>query len=160
VDGSTFYTSRDGGLTWDENRNTGFPADRVHMTVLSNPAKTGDVWVAFGRGDHVKGTRLFHSSDGGKTFSTISGVEFCDKIAFGRGNDAKIPFLYMLGRLEGQNYDAIFKSEDLGANWIRLTDPDETPMLDAAQMEGDMRTKDLLYLALDGRGFMYGTPSQ
>jgi len=160
VDGSTFYTSRDGGLTWDENRNTGFPADRVHVTVLSNPAKTGDVWVAFGRGDYVKGTRLFHSSDGGKTFSTISGVEFCDKIAFGRGNDAKIPFLYMLGRLEGQNYDAIFKSEDLGANWIRLSDPDETPMLDVAQMEGDMRTKDLLYLALDGRGFMYGTPSQ
>jgi len=160
VDGSNFYTSRDGGLTWYENYNTGFPSDRVNVTVVSNPAKTGDVWVAFGRGDYVKGTKLFHSSNGGKTFATVSGVQFCDKIAFGRGNDAEVPFLYMLGRLDGQQRDAIFKSEDMGAKWIRLTDPDVAPMMDVVQMEGDMRTKNLLYLTLDGRGFMYGTPAQ
>jgi hypothetical protein len=33
-------------------------------------------------------------------------------------------------------------------------------MMDVVQMEGDMRTKNLLYLTLDGRGFMYGTPAQ
>jgi hypothetical protein len=33
-------------------------------------------------------------------------------------------------------------------------------MMDVAQMEGDMREKDLLYLALDGRGFLYGRPAQ
>jgi photosystem II stability/assembly factor-like uncharacterized protein len=160
VAGSDFFTSLDGGLTWKENHDTGFPADRVHVTVLSNPAKTGDVWVAFGRGDYVQGTKLFHSSDAGKTFSVVPGVQFCDKIAFGQGDDAKAPYLYMLGRLDGQSYDAIFKSEDMGASWNRLTDPSETPMMDVVQMEGDMRTKDLLYLALDGRGFMYGTPAQ
>jgi photosystem II stability/assembly factor-like uncharacterized protein len=158
--GSVFFTSRDGGLTWDDNSNTGFPSDRVDVTVLSNPAKTGDVWVAFGRGDHVQGTQLFHSSDAGKSFSAVKGVEFCDKIAFGRGNDAKLAYLYMLGRLDGQTTDAIFKSEDLGSSWIRITEPNETPMMDVVQMEGDMRTRDLLYLALDGRGVMYGVPSK
>ena len=33
-------------------------------------------------------------------------------------------------------------------------------MMDVVQMEGDMRTRDLLYLALDGRGVMYGVPSK
>jgi hypothetical protein len=66
----------------------------------------------------------------------------------------------MLGRLDGQTTDAIFKSEDLGSSWIRITEPNETPMMDVVQMEGDMRTRDLLYLALDGRGVMYGVPSK
>jgi hypothetical protein len=160
VDGTSFYLSRDGGLTWNVNHKTGFPARRVQVTVLSNPTRKGDVWVAFGRGDNVSGTKLFHSSDGGMTFATVPGVQFCERIAFGRGLKEKVPFLYMLGRLDGDSRDAIFKSEDMGGTWIRLSDPDVTPMMNVVHMEGDMRTRDLLYLALSGRGFMYGTPAK
>jgi hypothetical protein len=159
--GASFYFSADGGASWKENSQTGFPADGVKVTVLSNPTKTGDVWVAFGRDrDVVNGTKLFHSTDGGATFTTLQGVKAADRIAFGRGERDDLPYLYMLGQLDADQREAIYKSEDMGQSWIRLTDPDLLPMMDVAQMEGDMREKDLLYLALDGRGFMYGTPAQ
>lgn len=159
--GASFYFSADGGASWKENSQTGFPADGVKVTVLSNPTKTGDVWVAFGRDrDVVNGTKLFHSTDGGATFTTLQGVKAADRIAFGRGERDDLPYLYMLGQLDADQREAIYKSEDMGQSWIRLTDPDLLPMMDVAQMEGDMREKDLLYLALDGRGFLYGRPAQ
>jgi hypothetical protein len=161
--GARFYFSVDGGANWQESSRTGFPdpANDVQVTVLSNPARTGDVWVAFGRGlDQVEGTKLFHSTDGGATFTTLQGVKACDRIAFGRGERDDLPFLYMVGQLDADQRVAIYKSEDMGKSWVRLTDPDVWPMMNVAQMEGDMREKDLLYLALDGRGFLYGRPAQ
>jgi uncharacterized protein (TIGR03437 family) len=157
-DNTSFYYSADGGATWTASAASGFPTYIVSVTIASNPAVYGDVWMAFARnsGD-VNGHPLYHSADGGKTFQTVAGVDICDKIAFGLGNTPQTPFIYILGRIAGATRDAMYKSEDGGQSWIRITNPDTQAMLNVAQMEGDMRTSNLLYLAVAGRGIWYGT---
>jgi uncharacterized protein (TIGR03437 family) len=162
-DGTYFYFSNDGGAAWTRSAASGFPADIVNITIASNPAVYGDVWLAFARNGccgtaDVNGNPLYHSTDGGKTFQTVASVGICDKIAFGAGTSAQSPFLYMLGRITGAARDAIYKSEDGGKTWVRITNPDRQAMLNVSQMEGDMRTPNLLYLAVAGRGIWYGTP--
>jgi hypothetical protein len=161
-DNTYFYYSTDGGATWTTSAASGFPAGITGITIASNPAAYGDVWMAFARNGccgtaDVNGNPLYHSTDGGKTFQTVAGVAICDKIAFGAGNSPQTPFIYILGRTAGATRDAIYKSEDGGQTWIRITNPDTQAMLNVAQMEGDMRTPNLLYLAVAGRGIWYGT---
>jgi uncharacterized protein (TIGR03437 family) len=160
-DNTFFYYSTDGGATWTASAAAGFPAYIVNVTIASNPAAYGDVWMAFARNGccgtaDVNGNPLYHSTDGGKTFRTVAGIDICDKIAFGQGNSPQTPFIYILGRIAGAARDAIYKSEDGGQSWIRITNPDTQAMLNVAQMEGDMRTPNLLYLAVAGRGIWYG----
>jgi len=162
-DNSYFYYSTDGGATWTTSAAAGFPSYIVNITIASNPLVYGDVWMAFARNAccltaDVNGNPLYHSTDGGKTFQTVPGIDICDKVAFGRGNSPQTPFIYILGRIAGATRDAIYKSEDGGQTWIRITNPDTLAMLNVAQMEGDMRTSNLLYLAVAGRGIWYGTP--
>jgi uncharacterized protein (TIGR03437 family) len=161
-DNTYFYYSTDGGATWTTSTASGFPSYITNVTIASNPATYGDVWMAFARNAccgtaDVNGNPLYHSTDGGKTFQTVAGVGVCDKIAFGLGNSPQTPFIYILGRITGDTRDAIYKSEDGGQTWIRITNPDTQAVLNVAQMEGDMRTSNLLYLAMGGRGIWYGT---
>ena len=161
-DNSFFYYSTDGGATWTTSAAAGFPSYITNVTIASNPAVYGDVWMAFARNGccgtaDVNGNPLYHSTDGGKTFQTVAGIDICDKIAFGQGNSLQTPFIYILGRIAGATRDAIYKSADGGQTWIRITNPDTQAMLNVAQMEGDMRTPNLLYLAVAGRGIWYGT---
>ena len=161
-DNSLFYYSTDGGATWTTSAATGFPSYITNVTIASNPAVYGDVWMAFARDGccgtaDVNGNPLYHSTDGGKTFHTVAGIDICDKVAFGLGNSLQTPFIYILGRIAGATRDAIYKSADGGQTWIRITNPDTQAMLNVAQMEGDMRTPNLLYLAVAGRGIWYGT---
>jgi photosystem II stability/assembly factor-like uncharacterized protein len=60
------------------------------------------------------------------------------------------------GRVPGDTADAIYKSEDSGATWIRLSDPNRMQFGEINSLEGDMRTKDLVYVGLSGRGVMFG----
>jgi xyloglucan-specific exo-beta-1,4-glucanase len=161
-DNTFFYYSTNGGATWTASAATGFPSDITSVTIASNPAVYGDVWMAFARNGccgtaDVNGNPLYHSTDGGMTFQTVAGVDICDKIAFGMGNAAQTPFIYILGRTAGALRDYIYKSQDGGQTWIQITNPDTQAMLNVAQMEGDMRTPNLLYLAVAGRGIWYGT---
>ncbi len=71
-----------------------------------------------------------------------------------------MPFLYILGRASGDTRDAIYKSEDGGQSWLRITNPDIWAAMDAISLEGDMRQTNLLYVARAGRGIMYGTLPQ
>lgn len=161
-DNSYFYYSTDGGATWTASAAGGFPTNITNVTIASNPAVYGDVWMAFARNGccgtaDVNGHALYRSSDGGKTFQTVPGIDICDKVAFGQGNSPQTPFIYILGRIAGATRDAIYKSEDGALTWIRITNPDTQAMLNVAQLEGDMRTPNLLYLAVAGRGIWYGT---
>jgi len=97
------------------------------------------------------------SSDGGKTFATLPGVDVCDKVAFGKGASDNQPFLYILGRVRGATRNVLYKSEDGGQTWIRISNPDTYAMMNVVHMEGDMRTSNLLYLALGGRRILYGS---
>ena len=46
-DSTYFYYSSDGGATWGVSAASGFPGNIVNVTIASNPAVYGDVWMAF-----------------------------------------------------------------------------------------------------------------
>ncbi|MDX2097074.1 MAG: sialidase family protein, partial [Leptolyngbyaceae cyanobacterium bins.59] len=156
-DGWTFYISQDGGQTWQRGATTGLPQWFVQPAIVPNPLRSGDIWMTFARnGDGVQRNKLYRSMDGGKTFQAIKTVDSAEAITFGKGASPQTPSLYLFGRIGGAKQDAIYKSDDLAQTWQRISNPTEQQFPGLLMMEGDMRTANLVYVSLGGRGIMVG----
>ena len=156
-DGFAFYYSTDGGANWHKSSASLVPWI-IRSTVVPNPLKQGDVWMAFARNGGVPTpNKLYRSQDGGVTFSVVPGVDDGEFIAFGKNpNSTTVPELYLFGRVNGATQDTMYESRDLGATWARINDPATQQFTGITHMDADMRTAGLLYVATTGRGFMYG----
>jgi uncharacterized protein (TIGR03437 family) len=64
--------------------------------------------------------------------------------------------MYSHGRLSSTDSDGIYKSEDLGTTWTLISNPDRMQFGTVIALEGDMRTRDLVYVGASGRGIIYG----
>jgi xyloglucan-specific exo-beta-1,4-glucanase len=71
---SSFYTSTDGGKTFTVKSALG--SSSAPWKIVVHPNVTGDVWVSTDKG-------LFHSTNMGTSFTTISGVSQAWAIALG-----------------------------------------------------------------------------
>ena len=158
-DNGNFYYSTDGGANWSLG-NTAWPQNAqwvINASIVSNPAKAGDVWMTFAPNSNQTWTyQLLHSTDGGKTFSAINTLASANYVAFGKGAKSTTPFLYAHGQTPGASADAIYKSEDMGATWIQISDPTRMQFGLINSLDGDMRTQDLVYVGNGGRGIFYG----
>ncbi len=158
-DNGSFYSSSDGGATWMLG-NSSWPQDPhwvINASIMPNPTKAGDVWMAFAPNSNQTWTYpLVHSNDGGKTFSVVNTIASANYVAFGKGPTAAIPTIYVHGQTPGATADAIYKSTDMGANWTQISDPALMQFGEINALEGDMRTQDLVYVANGGRGMFYG----
>jgi len=158
-DNGSFYYSSNGGATWTLG-NTTWPQNPqyvIDVSIVPNPAAAGDVWMTFAPDTNQPWTyQLLHSNDGGKTFAPITTLVFANYVAFGKGNTATTPFLYVHGQTPGASADAIYKSEDMGVTWIQISDPMRMQFGEISSLEGDMRTQDLVYVGNGGRGIFYG----
>jgi BNR/Asp-box repeat len=158
-DNGNFYYSSDGGATWTL-RNTSWPVDPhwvLDVSIVPNPAKAGDVWMAFAPDSNQTWTYpLLHSTDGGQTFSVVSTIASANYVAFGKGVTATTPALYVHGQVPGATADAIYQSRDMGATWTQISDPALMQFGEINALEGDMRIQDLVYVANGGRGIFYG----
>jgi hypothetical protein len=154
-----FYVSPDGGATWN-NRSVAWPQDPhwvINVSIVTNPVKAGDVWMVFApNSNQATAFQLIHSTDGGKTFAAVTTLQYANFVAFGKGNDAGTPFIYVHGRAPGDTADAIYKSEDSGATWSRISDPSRMQFGAINSLEGDMRARDLVYVGQGGRGIVFG----
>jgi hypothetical protein len=154
-----FYVSSDSGATWT-NRAVAWPQDPhwvINVSILPSPAKASDIWIAFApNSNQAAAYQLIHSTDGGKTFAPVTTLQYANFVAFGKGNDVSTPFMYVHGRVQGDTADAIYKSEDSGATWTRISDPDRMQFGEINSFEGDMRTRDLVYVGQGGRGIVFG----
>ncbi len=156
-DGWKFYYSTDGGANWQKSAAGKFPEWIVRPAIVSNPTQTGDVWMSFARNpEDVKTNKLYRSTDSGKTFNTISTVDSCEFITFGKGDSEQKPYIYIFGRVGGAKKDTMYKSVDMGKNWIAISDPNTLLFPGLTYLEGDMRSPNLVYAALSGRGIMVG----
>lgn len=81
--------------------------------MLVNPGVTGDVWASTDKG-------LFHSTNSGTTFTSISGVTQAWSIGFGAPvTTGGYPAIFAAANIDGVGY---FRSDDAGVNWVKIND--------------------------------------
>ncbi|MEW2114061.1 cellulose binding domain-containing protein [Streptomyces sp. NPDC005474] len=151
----TFYVSSDGGATFTASTASGLPAgDSVRFKAL--PGAKGDIWLAGGAADGAYG--LWHSTDGGKTFTKLSGVDQADTIGFGKAaTGAAYQTLYTSAKIGGVR--GIFRSTDKGASWTRINDGAHQWGWTGGAITGDPRVFGRVYVSTNGRGVVYGESS-
>ncbi|KUN22327.1 xyloglucanase [Streptomyces antibioticus] len=147
-----FYVSSDGGATFTASSASGLPAgDSVRFKAL--PGTKGDVWLAGGASDGAYG--LWHSTNGGTTFTKLSNVEQADAIGFGKAaTGASYQTLYTSAKIAGVR--GIFRSTDQGATWTRINDDAHQWAFTGAAITGDPRVYGRVYISTNGRGVIYG----
>ncbi|NEY34803.1 xyloglucanase [Streptomyces sp. PRKS01-65] len=147
-----FYVSTDGGATFTASAATGLPSgDSVRFKAL--PGAKGDIWLAGGAPDGAYG--LWHSTDGGATFTKLPNVEQADTVGFGKAAPgASYQTLFTSAEIGGVR--GIFRSTDKGATWTRINDDAHQWGWTGAAITGDPRVYGRVYVATNGRGVIYG----
>lgn len=150
-----FYVSTDGGATFKESPAGGLPSgDSVRFKAL--PGGKGDVWLAGGATDGAYG--LWHSTDGGTSFTKLPGVEQADTIGFGKAAPgASYQTLFTSAKIGGVR--GVFRSTDKGASWTRINDDAHRWGWTGAAITGDPRVYGRVYVSTNGRGVIYGDSS-
>lgn len=148
---STVYTSDDWGYTWEKTAE--IPCDPNTAVISAAPGVAGEVWIS-----STKEAGLQHSSDYGKTFEKIEGVENVETFGFGKAApDKDYPTLYIYANIDG--VDGVFRSTDEGKSFVRINDDAHKFGSISCFLTGDMQTYGIVYLGLNGRGFVAGMPA-
>lgn len=155
-----FFISQDRGDSFIEqslNLPGGYPKSRNNRgddrggqdRVYATPGYEGDLWIAAFDG-------LYHSTNTGKVFERINGVQEMHGFGFGKAAPhSKYPALYMVGTINGQR--GIFRSDDAAENWVRINDDQHQWGL-ILHVTGDPKKYGRVYVGTHGRGTVYGDP--
>ncbi|RPK93995.1 RICIN domain-containing protein [Streptomyces sp. ADI98-10] len=145
----TLYASTDGGATFTA-RASNLPGGKLTAV----PGIAGDLWIAGG----AKG--LLHSTDGGRTFTTLTTVRSASALGFGKAAPgASYQALYLIGTVK--DVTGVFRSTDKGATWLRVNDDTHQwgSIGGVGVITGDPDTYGRVYVGTNGRGLQYGDPS-
>ncbi|MCL2127179.1 MAG: xyloglucanase, partial [Treponema sp.] len=148
IDNKTAYCSSDAGRTFAV-MNDSFVSGEVSKCSLKAPVGLeGHLWLAAGNAG------LYHSADGGKTWSGFDDVENAPVIGLGReAPGAAYQALYTNAVIKGQR--GIYRSDDKGQSWIRINDDMHQFGAADTAITGDPRIYGRVYLATNGRGIQY-----
>lgn len=114
------------------------------------PGIEGELWLA-------AADALFRSMDSGATFVRIGSVEEAATLGFGEAAQGRtFPAVFLAGKVHGLL--GVFRSDDAGATWMRVTD-DRHQFAAIIHVTGDPRIFGRVYLAVAGRGILYGDPA-
>ncbi|MFN2283705.1 MAG: InlB B-repeat-containing protein, partial [Anaerolineae bacterium] len=152
--GGSFYRSEDGGATFTTTISAGWPTT-ISVKFKAVPGIEGDIWLAGGNDDTVYG--LWHSTDGGDSFTKLANVEKADVVGFGApapGGTYKA--IYISGQVDGVR--GIYRSTDMGVSWVRINDDEHQYAWTGAAITGDSRIYGRVYVSTNGRGIIYGDP--
>jgi photosystem II stability/assembly factor-like uncharacterized protein len=120
----------------------------VVLTVTTGMA--GDIWAG------SRDSGLYHSTDGGASFSKLDNVTGADALGFGKAAPGQsFPALYLLGRINGLH--ARYRSDDTGRTWSRIDDDQhQFATANVPLIIGDPRIYGRVYVTTSGRGVIYG----
>ncbi len=147
----SFYVSTNGGVSFTAAGAglTGVTAAKVEAV----PGRQGDVWVA------GEGAGLFHSTDGGATFTKLSNVTSAPSVGFGKAAPGQTyPAVFISGAPSG-GVHGIYRSDDAGASWVRVNDDRNQWGAINPVIAGDPRVYGRVYVGTNGRGIFYGDVS-
>jgi hypothetical protein len=140
-----FYKSTNGGANFTLTGASVPTTGRLHFKAV--PGHENDVWLAGSTG-------LLHSTNGGTTFTAAAGVSAAINVAFGKAAIAGgYPAIYLVGTVGG--VQGVFRSDDSGANWVRINDDAHQYGNAGDALAGDPRVFGRVYLGTNGRGILY-----
>ncbi|KAJ3790251.1 hypothetical protein GGU10DRAFT_420536 [Lentinula aff. detonsa] len=148
--GSNFYVSTDTGHTFAVKST--LSSSTAPAKIVVHPNVTGDVWVSTDKG-------LFHSTNNGTTFTTISGVTEAWAIALGApATSGGYPSLYAAANIGGTI--GYFRTDDQGTNWVQINDASHGfGSISSNPITADLRVYGRVFIGTNGRGIFYGVPS-
>ena len=132
----SFCVSTNGGKTFAQT--TKLASSTTINKIVANPSVAGDVWASTDTG-------LFHSTNYGKTFATISGPTAGYSFALGKSTANAYKY-NIFGFFTMGGAQALFESKDVGVTWSMI------PVAASLDTEG------LVFVGTNGRGVFYGTP--
>ena len=146
------YVSEDGALHFKATASS-LPALPEYLltpaSIRTVPGKEGEVWVTTGKD-------LYRSTDSGKTFRAINGIDDVKGIGFGKAADGKTyPAIYVSGTIGGVY--GFYRSDDETETWVRIND-DQHQYGGPTLIIGDPRKYGRVYIGTSGRGIIYGDP--
>lgn len=145
-----FYRSDDGGASWKQG--SALP-NASHHYVEAAPGIEREVWVS------LDWNGLLRSTDGGASFVPIASVERAYLFGFGKAAPGSgFPAIFLYGRLEGDDADRIYRSDDAGRSWIRIAKARQLVGNEPNIMRGDRQVHGRVYVGTNGRGFFCGEP--
>ncbi|WP_089205192.1 cellulose binding domain-containing protein [Streptosporangium subroseum] len=146
----TFYASTNGGVSFTATAATGLPAVG-NVKFKAVPGREGDIWLA---GGETGASGIWHSTNGGASFTKLSGVTSAVNIGFGKAAPGRsYQALYALATVGGVS--GVFRSDDTGATWLRINDDQHQYGNAGEAITGDPRVYGRVYLGTNGRGILY-----
>ncbi len=147
----TFYKSIDKGVSFTQVATL---SAGTFETVRAVPGMEGHVWVPLTTGGLAKTT------DGGQSFSTISGVTYCEAVGLGKAAPGSgYPTVFIFGTVGGTT--GVFMSTNEGGSWTRVNDDEHEygGLANGEFVQGDLNVFGRVYMSTAGRGIVYGEPS-
>lgn len=155
-----FYKSADMGVSFSV---VGTPGVSVFKKFRAIPGYEGDIWLPIAEQDEKgmpKSGSLQHSTDGGKTWTAIKGVGYCEAVGYGVSKTGKgYPAIYVFATIDGVT--GVFGSDDKGETWYRVNDDGHEfgGLANGEFVMGDMNTYGVVYMSTAGRGIAVRAPS-
>lgn len=156
-----FYKSSDKGASFAA---VGTPGKSAFKKFRAIPGFEGDLWLPIAEQDPATGLgvggSLQHSTDGGKTWTAVKGVDYCEAVGFGapktKGGYPAIYVFAKVGEVTG-----VFGSDDKGETWTRVNDDGHEfgGLANGEFVMGDMNTYGVVYMSTAGRGIAVRAPS-
>jgi hypothetical protein len=146
------HVSSDGGATFTDSE-TALPALPEYalspVSVRAVPGHEGHVWITTGKD-------LYRSTDSGKTYDAFLPITGAQAVGFGKAPEGKAyPAVFIIA--EVNEVQGFFRSDDAGANWIRIND-DKHRFATAGLIIGDPKKFGRAYIGTHGRGILYADP--
>ena len=136
------HISDDGGVTWYEGADVPNTTQQLHIRTA--PGMEDEIWVGVG------GEKLYRSSDGGKTLTSVVGVANVQAFCFGMPmTGSQYPTAFVYATVYG--VEGIYRSTNMGKSWVNIT-PDDFVLKSAVFMEGDRQQAGVLYFIHSGTG--------
>ncbi|QXB44616.1 cellulose binding domain-containing protein [Jonesia denitrificans] len=147
-----FYYSTNAGQSFTASAFTGLPTEG-NVRFRAVPGHEGHVWLAGGTTGETYG--MWRSTDGGVTWSQLTGVDEGDSIGFGKPETTgDYPIIYTSSKIGGER--GIFRSDDEGATWHRINDDQNQWYWTGASITGDPDVVGRVYIGTNGRGIIVG----
>lgn len=156
------HRSDDGGETWSVAPGTRPSVVAAwHNQLRATPGRAEDLWMASGfdlRSPTAK-TGLYHSTDGGMSWTKIDGVDEAWAIGHGAPEEpGMVPTLYLYGCVHGQW--GVYRSTDAGQSFSLLSAAPLGLLDQVTCITGDPDVFGKVYLGFQGCGFAYGVPAE